>query len=539
MLQPMDNVYDNFLADPYQKILFSYDYPTNLPNTDSNSGLNMHWVMMKPDPAFYDTLVNAYVSTEYSPDWGWNSQEVKNFDGVLGVKGFLAHYFTRINEGANGILQRCIYGNDNSDPSGTDASGNTVCRDPGDCQDCRALGIESSKVIKIIHTCGKPWECSYNEGWDDITKSTCEAFHRAWFSARIDFEQSCWEGGPTSVRAGTFHPDAFMGFCDCAGEACYESMIPDKNGGGVVVTSAPVPVTIPVTSAPVPVTIPVTSAPVPVTIPVTSPPTSAPVPVTIPVTSSPTKVPTPMPTPPPTLATLPPTPEPTLASVVSFTHQSCQNYAVHAGTAITFAANDIQGGDIGYGTALVGAYDLQDGGVLVNMLDSSVFAASVVQVHAAAMVVRPNTVDFAGAIGGLTFAPGTYRSIAAVSTAALTVVTLDGGGDENAVWLFQAATLGTAAGSSFRLINGAKAENVLWALSSAATLGADSHFEGSIIAGTAITFGAGASMHGCLLAITAITFGAAASVVSSMEVNAETGLLRHLRGPFQRGATAF
>jgi hypothetical protein len=87
------------------------------------------------------------------------------------------------------------------------------------------------------------------------------------------------------------------------------------------------------------------------------------------------------------------------------------------------------------------------------------------------------------------------------------VVTLDGNNEANPVFLFQAlSTLVTAADTYFILKNGAKAENVYWALGTAATLGANSVVEGSILAGTAITFGMNSELHGCALAQSAVTF---------------------------------
>lgn len=80
----------------------------------------------------------------------------------------------------------------------------------------------------MIHTCGKPWECHYDDTWDATTKTACEGFHRAWFSARVDFEQSCWVNGPPSFRTGAFMPDVFLGFCSCKGVTCYDRMIDDK-----------------------------------------------------------------------------------------------------------------------------------------------------------------------------------------------------------------------------------------------------------------------------------------------------------------------
>jgi len=63
-------------------------------------------------------------------------------------------------------------------------------------------------------------------------------------------------------------------------------------------------------------------------------------------------------------------------------------------------------------------------------------------------------------------------------------VTLDGLNEANPVFRFQAvSTLVTAANTYFILKNGARAENVVWALGAAATLGTNSVLEGSILAG--------------------------------------------------------
>jgi hypothetical protein len=168
--------------------------------------------------------------------------------------------------------------------------------------------------------------------------------------------------------------------------------------------------------------------------------------------------------------------------------------------------------------------------------DSSAFAASVQAAYAAAMVVRSDEIVIAIEIGGETFTPGTYRSDSAINFAYGTVVLLDGLGDPNAMFLFQAgSTLVTAADTYFVLRNGAKAENVLWALGTAATLGANSVLEGSILAGTAITFGTQSELHGCALAQSAVTFESEGSVElnhynTDGQGNAQPGSARHLRG---------
>jgi hypothetical protein len=64
----------------------------------------------------------------------------------------------------------------------------------------------------------------------------------------------------------------------------------------------------------------------------------------------------------------------------------------------------------------------------------------------------------------------------------------------------------TAAGTYFVLENGAKAENVLFALESAATLGANSILEGSLIVGTSAAVGIGAQVNGCIIALADVTY---------------------------------
>jgi hypothetical protein len=222
------------------------------------------------------------------------------------------------------------------------------------------------------------------------------------------------------------------------------------------------------------------------------------------------------PTSPPSLAPVrAPTMSPSSApSFESVSHAVCENFAVHAQTTVTFAGvtSTINGGDVGVspGTSITGAFTFTGGAVVA---DSAEFAARVLLAHAEAMAIRPDEDPLAIEIGGLTFTPGTYRSGSAINFAYGTVVTLDGENESNPVFLFQAgSTLVTAANTYFILKNGAKAENVYWALGTAATLGANSVLEGSILAGTAITFGTQSELHGCALALSAVTFESEGSI---------------------------
>lgn len=110
---------------------------------------------------------------------------------------------------------------------------------------------------------------------------------------------------------------------------------------------------------------------------------------------------------------------------------------------------------------------------------------------------------------GQTFTAGVYRD--RTSLALSGTVTLDGGGDPDAVFIFQAgSTLVTAAGSRVLLTNGAQACNVFWQVGSSATLGAASAFNGTILASTSISVGdgTGADIQGRLLAGTKDITGA-------------------------------
>ncbi|KAK3109362.1 hypothetical protein LTR53_017462, partial [Teratosphaeriaceae sp. CCFEE 6253] len=77
------------------------------------------------------------------------------------------------------------------------------------------------------------------------------------------------------------------------------------------------------------------------------------------------------------------------------------------------------------------------------------------------------------------------------------ILTLDGQGDPNAVFVFQfGSTLTTATASSIVLINGAQACNIYWQVGSSATLGTATVFAGNVIAQASITVTTGTSLLG-------------------------------------------
>jgi hypothetical protein len=102
-------------------------------------------------------------------------------------------------------------------------------------------------------------------------------------------------------------------------------------------------------------------------------------------------------------------------------------------------------------------------------------------------------------LAGQTLTSGVYNSASSIGlTGALT---LDAGGNPNAVFVFQAgSTLTTGSASQVNLINGAQSCNVFWQIGSSATLGTGSTFRGTILALTSITVTTGVTIDGRVLA---------------------------------------
>jgi hypothetical protein len=83
------------------------------------------------------------------------------------------------------------------------------------------------------------------------------------------------------------------------------------------------------------------------------------------------------------------------------------------------------------------------------------------------------------------------------------MLTLDGQGDGNAIFIFKTETgLGTGVGSQINLIKSAQSCNVFWQVGDSATLGSGSDLKGNVLALDDVASGPGASVDGRLLART-------------------------------------
>ena len=109
------------------------------------------------------------------------------------------------------------------------------------------------------------------------------------------------------------------------------------------------------------------------------------------------------------------------------------------------------------------------------------------------------TLPISGDLTGKTLKRGVYNSASSIGLTG--AVTLDGAGNPDSVFVFQAgSSLTTGSGSRINLINGARSCNVIWQIGSSATLGTGSKFVGTILAKTSVTATTGATVVGRLLA---------------------------------------
>ena len=180
---------------------------------------------------------------------------------------------------------------------------------------------------------------------------------------------------------------------------------------------------------------------------------------------------------------------------------SADSFAVLAGAGITNTGPTTVSGDIGTfpTTSISGAGSLTISGT--NHAGDAVTQQAkndLVTAYDNAAGQGP-TIPVAADLAGLTLTPGVYNSSSSLGlTGALT---LNGGGDPNAVFVFQAgSSLTTSSGSTVNLINGAQSCNVFWQVGSSATLGTGSTFRGTVIAMTSITVTTGSTVDGRVLA---------------------------------------
>jgi LPXTG-motif cell wall-anchored protein len=182
------------------------------------------------------------------------------------------------------------------------------------------------------------------------------------------------------------------------------------------------------------------------------------------------------------------------------------NFSVLAGTAVTNTGATTINRDVGVysGTSITGTPPAVIGGT-THAGDAVALQAKsdLTTAYNVAAGRTPTTVLAGGLLGGLTLVDGVYNSGGFILDLTGTV-TLNGQGDPNSVWIFQATSslITASSGAAVRLINGASPCNVFWQVTSSANLGSGTSFVGTIMADTSITLQSGVTVDGRALAST-------------------------------------
>jgi hypothetical protein len=137
--------------------------------------------------------------------------------------------------------------------------------------------------------------------------------------------------------------------------------------------------------------------------------------------------------------------------------------------------------------------------------------ASLLIAYGSAEAAAPNQPTITGVnLAGRTLSPGVYNSTSGILISGPIALTLDGGGDPDAVFIFQAASSGDLTvdpTSSVTYTNGAQPCNVFWKVNSAFLKNTDHTFVGTILALTQITLTEHITVEGRVLARNAdVTF---------------------------------
>ena len=199
-----------------------------------------------------------------------------------------------------------------------------------------------------------------------------------------------------------------------------------------------------------------------------------------------------------------------------------QSFAVLGASAVTNTGSSVITGDLGISPNTASSVTGFPPGIVngaTHYADATALAAQTAVTAASSNITgQACNSTISADLGGMTLAPGVYCSGSSMGLTG--TLTLDAGGDPNAVFIFKiGSTLTTASGSTISVINSGQSCNVFWQVGSSATIGTGTTFAGNLIASSSITMTTGASANGRLLAQTgAVTMAGNAVSVCSLAV---------------------
>jgi hypothetical protein len=203
---------------------------------------------------------------------------------------------------------------------------------------------------------------------------------------------------------------------------------------------------------------------------------------------------------------------------------AAQSFAALGGTAITATGSAVISGNIGVspGTAVTGFPPavVQNGQIYTGAASlaapaqaSALDAYNNLKGQACPAANNLSGKILGGTPGFLTLTPGVYCFDTSAQLNA--TLTLNDGGDPNAIFIFQiGTTLTTASSSQVLMSSGGRGTNVYWQVGSSATIGTSTTFRGHIIANTSITLTTSATTTGRVFALNG------AATIDSTQVDA-------------------
>jgi ice-binding like protein len=186
--------------------------------------------------------------------------------------------------------------------------------------------------------------------------------------------------------------------------------------------------------------------------------------------------------------------------------------ALDAAAMTNAGGNTVVNGDIGSSTSIAAGVTNGTSGskYLAGSPELANAQASLLIAYFNAAAATPDQATITGSnLAGRVLTPGVYNSTSSILISGPVALTLDGNGDPNSVFIFQAGSdLTVTATSSVALTNGAQACNVFWQVGSSAFLQNTGRvFSGTILALTQVTLTDSITVNGRVMARNAdVTF---------------------------------